>query len=68
MAAPGTKARQDQPLPVQSTVDRRISNRVVVFIVAVILTGFAKNFYLRAWLGTRHLIPTARLHGFTASL
>jgi len=53
---------------VQSTVDRRISNRVVVFIVAVILTGFAKNFYLRAWLGTRHLIPTARLHGFTASL
>ena len=47
--------------------DARISRAVLVFLVAAIIAGFAKNFYLRAWLGTRPLIPTAWLHGFVMS-
>ena len=47
--------------------DRRIARLVFVFIIAIILVGFAKNFYLRAWLGTRPLIPTAWFHGIVRS-
>jgi len=51
----------------QPNPDRSIAGGVFVFIIAVILVGFAENFYLRAWLGTRALIPTAWLHGFVMS-
>jgi hypothetical protein len=47
--------------------DRRIASALLAFIIVVILAGFAKNFYLRAWLGSRVLIPTAWLHGFVMS-
>ena len=42
----------------------RLARGLVSFIVAIILIGFAKNFYLRAWLGTRHLTALAYAHGF----
>jgi hypothetical protein len=44
--------------------DRRISRALAALVVLIILAGFAKNFYLRAWLGTRPLILTAWVHGF----
>jgi hypothetical protein len=68
MTDPGTIEGHERAVSAQPVaVDRRISPGVFVFIVAVILAGFAKNFYLRAWLGTRHLIPTAWVHGFIMS-
>lgn len=48
-------------------IDRRIAPAILAIIVAIILIGFAKNFYLRAWLGTRTLILTAWVHGFVMS-
>jgi predicted neutral ceramidase superfamily lipid hydrolase len=51
----------------RTDVDRRIASGIFIFIIAAMLAGFAKNFYLRAWLGTRQLIPTAWLHGFIMS-
>jgi hypothetical protein len=59
--------RRGQPLVPGAETDRRISWWVFALIIAVILAGFAQNFYLRAWLGTRLLIPTAWLHGFIMS-
>jgi hypothetical protein len=43
--------------------DRRIARILFVLLIAIFLVGFAKNFYLRAWLGTRPLILTAWVHG-----
>ena len=43
--------------------DSRIARGLIVLLVAIILVGFAKNFYLREWLGTRPLILTAWVHG-----
>lgn len=43
--------------------DSRIARGLVILVIALILAGFAKNFYLRAWLGTRPLILTAWVHG-----
>jgi hypothetical protein len=42
----------------------RLSAVLVALIVAVVLVGFAKNFYLRPWLGTRPLTWLAYAHGF----
>lgn len=50
-----------------TAIDSRIVPATFVLIIAVILIGFAKNFYLRAWLGTRPLILTAWIHGFVMS-
>ncbi len=47
--------------------DPRIATSLSVLVVAVILAGFAKNFYLRAWLGSRPLILTAWVHGIVMS-
>jgi len=55
------------PVAAGSRTDLRIARAVFVFIVATTLAGFAKNFYLRPWFGTRHLIPSAWLHGFVMS-
>jgi len=43
--------------------DTRIARGLIILVIAIILAGFAKNFYLRAWLGTRPLILTAWVHG-----
>lgn len=42
----------------------RLGYGLVVLVVAIILIGFSKNFYLRAWLGTRPLTLLAYAHGF----
>lgn len=60
-------SRDAPALAKRRDADRRISGGIFVFVFAVILAGFSKNFYLRAWLGTRPLIPTAWLHGFIMS-
>jgi hypothetical protein len=67
MNIPGAQVGQDEPVPGAFRTDRRVARLVFVFIIAAILAGFAKNFYLRAWLGTRPLIPTAWLHGIVMS-
>lgn len=54
---------QDSPQPVAQSGDSRIAPGLLVLVIAIILVGFAKNFYLRAWLGTRPLILTAWVHG-----
>src|SRR5579862_9573982 len=46
-----------------NSIDSPISRALVVLLIAIVLVGFAKNFYLRAWLGTRPLIVTAWVHG-----
>ena len=54
------------PIPSQPAAksgDSRIARGLIVLVIAIILAGFAKNFYLRAWLGTRPLILTAWIHG-----
>jgi hypothetical protein len=43
--------------------DSRIARGLIVLVISIILAGFAKNFYLRAWLGSRPLIVTAWIHG-----
>jgi hypothetical protein len=32
-------------------------------ITIIMLAGFAKNFYLRAWIGTRPITPMVHVHG-----
>ena len=49
--------------PAEQGADSRIAVGLIVLVIAIILAGFAKNFYLRPWLGTRPLILTAWLHG-----
>jgi hypothetical protein len=49
--------------PAAESGDSRIARGLIVLVIAIILAGFAKNFYLRAWLGTRPLILTAWIHG-----
>jgi hypothetical protein len=49
--------------PAATSDDSRIAGGLIVLVTAIILVGFAKNFYLRAWLGTRPLIVTAWIHG-----
>ena len=44
--------------------DARMARALIVLLLVIFLAGFAKNFYLRAWLGTRPLILTAWVHGF----
>jgi hypothetical protein len=39
--------------PAAKSGDGRIARGLIVLVIAIILAGFAKNFYLRAWLGTR---------------
>jgi hypothetical protein len=41
----------------------RLATGLIVTVVAIILIGFAKNFYLRPWLGTRPLTTLAYVHG-----
>jgi hypothetical protein len=43
--------------------DPRIARGLITVVITIFLAGFAKNFYLRAWLGTRPLILTAWVHG-----
>lgn len=62
MPAPSLATKQ------RIATDRRIARAIFVFVMTVILAGFARNFYLRAWFGTRELIPTAWLHGIVMSL
>lgn len=47
--------------------DPRIARGLIILVIAIIVAGFAKNFYLRAWLGTRPLILTAWAHGLVMS-
>lgn len=51
------------PQPAGEGGDRPIARSLVILVIAIILAGFAKNFYLRAWLGNRPLILTAWVHG-----
>ena len=68
MNIPGAQVEQDEPAAAKRFGgDRRIARGVFVFIIAAILCGFAQNFYLHAWLGTRPLILTAWLHGAVMS-
>ena len=57
------------PLPASEAAraDRRIAPLLVGLVAAILLAGFAKNFYLRPWLGTRHLTALAYLHGVLMS-
>jgi hypothetical protein len=63
----GQTSRDPPAFARRRDADRRIASVVFVFIIAMILAGFSENFYLRAWLGTRPLIPSAWLHGFIMS-
>ena len=58
-----TELTQDSSQTAAQTSDSRIARGLIVLVIAIILAGFAKNFYLRAWLGTRPLIITAWVHG-----
>ncbi|MBS0377038.1 MAG: hypothetical protein JSS29_01020 [Proteobacteria bacterium] len=58
---------QQRPQTVGERTDSRIATALFILLVAVILVGFAKNFYLRAWLGSRPLILTAWVHGIVMS-
>jgi hypothetical protein len=49
---------------VQRAPRERLSRALLVILIAVIAVGFAKNFYLRAWLGTRPLTTIAWAHGY----
>jgi hypothetical protein len=40
-----------------------LATGLIVAVIAIILIGFAKNFYLRPWLGTRSLTTLAYAHG-----
>jgi hypothetical protein len=43
--------------------DARVARGLIALLLVIFIAGFAKNFYLRAWLGTRPLILTAWVHG-----
>lgn len=45
----------------------RLPRVLLVLLVALMAVGFAKNFYLRAWLGTRPLTALAWAHGYLMS-
>jgi len=49
--------------PASEASDPRIARGLITVVIAIFLAGFAKNFYLRAWLGTKPLILTAWVHG-----
>jgi hypothetical protein len=49
--------------PASKLSDPRIARGLITVVITIFLTGFAKNFYLRAWLGTRPLILSAWVHG-----
>lgn len=42
----------------------RLSGGLLVLLIAIIAVGFARNFYLRSWLGTRPLTAIAWAHGY----
>ncbi len=68
MSKPGNDAIQASRATVhRADGDHRIASGLFALIIVVMVTGFAKNFYLRAWLGTRVLVPTAWLHGVVMS-
>ena len=61
------EAPQPSLQPATRSADARIAEWISALVVVVIFVGFAKNFYLRAWLGTRPLILTAWVHGIVMS-
>jgi len=40
-----------------------LARALVALVLVILFAGFAQNFYLRAWLGSRPLTPLAYLHG-----
>lgn len=60
MSTPTAQYRSQAPI---DTDGARIARGLIVLLLVIFLIGFAKNFYLRAWLGTRPLILTAWVHG-----
>jgi hypothetical protein len=53
----------DSSQPARIGNEARIGRLLITLLLAVFFAGFAKNFYLRAWFGTRPLIFTAWVHG-----
>ncbi len=47
--------------------DRRLFGWAAAFLVACVFTGFARNYYLRLWFGTRVLTPLVHAHGLLMS-
>ena len=62
-ASMSTPSAQNRSPAATGTGDPRIARGLIVVLLVIFLIGFAKNFYLRAWLGTRPLILTAWIHG-----
>ena len=47
--------------------DRQLFVWAAAFLVACVFAGFARNYYLRVWLGTRVITPLVHLHGLLMS-
>ena len=43
---------------------RNLVPGLTIAVAAVIVAGFARNYYLRAWIGTRPISPMVHVHGF----
>jgi hypothetical protein len=50
-------------MPMDRTLDRRFFASAAVLLCFVMFVGFARNYYLRAWIGTRPLTLLAHVHG-----
>jgi hypothetical protein len=50
-------------MPMDRTLDRRFFATAAILLCFVVFVGFARNYYLRAWIGTRPLTVLAHVHG-----
>jgi hypothetical protein len=50
-------------MPVERTLDRRFFAAAAMLLCLVMFAGFARNYYLRTWIGTRPLTLLAHVHG-----
>jgi hypothetical protein len=57
----------DQPLPRRGK-DRRLYTWAAVGIVLIVLTGFARTYYLKGWFGAPALSGLVHLHGIVMTL